>query len=153
MSNAIRLPLSIGVGAMQRSNDLKKSIDDSLELLLNTPLGSCVADSNYGFVFNNMAFEIFDENDGTIYNTQPERDGFGEYFGLYDKKISGNSKNISTFAAELRDAILKYERRIENPSVGMTYIREERIIHIMVKGYIPELDKNYEHKFTYKLWH
>lgn len=137
---------------LERNNDLEQSIDYSLDLLLNTPLGSCAADINYGFVFNNMAFENFNENDGTIFNTHPQRDGFGEHFGLYDKKISGSSKNISTFAADLRDAILKYERRLENPSVVMTYIREQRSIHILVKGQIPQLEKKYEHKFIYKLW-
>lgn len=152
MTNAIKIPLSINVGTLQRNEDLENSINDSLELLLNTPLGSCAADINYGFVFNNMAFENFNENDGTIFNTQPKRDGFGEHFGLYDKKISGSSKNISTFAADLRDAILKYERRIENPSVVMTYMRGERSIHVLVKGQIPALEKKYEHEFIYKLW-
>lgn len=152
MSNSINIPLSITDGSLLRKKDLTEAIDQSLNLLLNTPLGSCAADVEYGFVFNNMAFENFNENDGTIFNTHPERDGFGEHFGLYNKKISGSSKNITTFATDLRDAILKYEHRLDNPIVTMTYIREERTIHIQVKGFIAELDKQYNHKFQYKLW-
>lgn len=152
MTNAIKIPLSIGTGALQLSNNLENAVTESLELLLSTPLGCCAIDENYGFVFNNMAFENFNENDGTIFNTHPERDGFGEHFGLYNKKISGSSKNISTFAADLKGAIQKYEKRLEHPSVAMTYMREERSIHILIKGAIVELDKPYQHKFVYRLW-
>ena len=150
--NAIKQPLSIGVGTLECTTDLKQSIVESIELLINTPLGSCAVDMDYGFVFNNMAFENFNESDGTIFNTQPKRDGFGEHFGLYNKKISGSSKNISTFAADLREAICKYERRLANPLVSMTYIREERAIHVLVSGMILQSDQPFEHKYIYKLW-
>lgn len=152
MTQTLHLPLAVTGGILQRDDNLKQSVDNSLELLLTTPLGSCTADPNFGFVFNNMAFENFNENDGTIFNTQPIRDGFGEHFGLYNKKISGSSKNISTFAADLRDAILKYEHRLKNPTVTMTYMRLERSIHVLIRGELPQLDTVYEHKFVYKLW-
>ncbi|MBQ0049065.1 MAG: hypothetical protein KBT12_02330 [Bacteroidales bacterium] len=152
MIRTIHIPLAVNNGILQREEQLKQSIDNTLELLLTTPLGSCAADPDFGFVFNNMAFENFNENDGTIFNTLPVRDGFGEHYGLYNKKVSGSSKNISTFAADLRDAILKYERRLRNPTVTMTYMRLERSMHVLIRGELPQIDTLYEHKFVYKLW-
>jgi predicted component of type VI protein secretion system len=72
--------------------------------------------------------------------------------GIYDKKISGSSKSINTFASELKDAVIKYEHRLEEVSVSMTYIREERQIYITVKGVIVSTKENYVYKQTIKVW-
>ena len=72
--------------------------------------------------------------------------------GIYDKKISGSSKSINTFASELKDSIIKYERRLEDVSVSMTYIREERQIYITIKGVIVSTKENYVYKQTIRVW-
>jgi predicted component of type VI protein secretion system len=72
--------------------------------------------------------------------------------GAYDKKISGSSKSINTFAAELKTAITKYEDRLEKITVSMTYIREERLIYITVKGVIISTKEDYIYDQVIKVW-
>ena len=71
---------------------------------------------------------------------------------IYDKKISGSSKSINTFAAELKLAIEEYEKRLENIAVSMTYIREERQIYITVKGVLAETKEDYVYNQIIKVW-
>lgn len=116
---SILLPLRIEKGQLARAKNTKEAIDTFIELLLATPCQSCVADRQFGFVFNNLKFEIFNENEGVIYNS-----AIGdEDPGLYDKKVSGSSKSVNTFAIELKKAIETYEKRLTNVSVMMSYIK------------------------------
>jgi predicted component of type VI protein secretion system len=71
---------------------------------------------------------------------------------LYELKISGSSKNLNTFASELKDAITKYEKRLTDVAVSMTYIREERRIYISVKGVIPSTMERYQFTTTINIW-
>ena len=71
---------------------------------------------------------------------------------IYNMKISGSSKSINTFAAELKTAIEKYEPRLENVTVAMTYIREERQIYITVKGTIVDTKEDYAYNQTIRVW-
>jgi predicted component of type VI protein secretion system len=72
--------------------------------------------------------------------------------GVYDKKISGSSRSINTFAAELKAAIVQYEQRLDKVSVSMTYIREERKIYITVKGTIVSTGEDYTYNQTIRVW-
>lgn len=63
---SIAIPLQIDKGALTRTEDPKKAIDSALALLMTTPCYSSAADPYYGFVFNNLRFEIFDENEGVV---------------------------------------------------------------------------------------
>ena len=105
----------------------------------------------YGFVFNNMRFEIFDEHEGVIYNSGDTlyENGLRD---LYSKKISGSSKNMNTFAAELKEAVKDYEKRLDDVAVTMTYIREERLVYITVKGVIVATKEGYLYKSTLRVW-
>ena len=105
----------------------------------------------YGFVFNNMRFEIFDEHEGVIYNSGDTiyENGMQD---LYTKKISGSSKNMNTFAAELKEAVKLYEKRLDDISVTMTYIREERLIYITIKGTIVSTKEDYVFTNTLRVW-
>lgn len=107
---------------------------------------------NFGFVFNNLSFENFNENDGVVYNSNPDMGGEAERHGLYDKKISGSSKSLNTFAAELKDTICTYEKRLDQVSVSMTYIRQERYILVVVKGEIIDLKAPYTYNTKFKIW-
>lgn len=148
---SIAIPFRVGKGELQRTEDPRKAIDSALTLLMTTHCGSCVADPEYGFIFNNLRFEIFNENEGVVFDSS----GAGSHLGvdgLYEKKISGSSKNINTFAAELKHTIEMYEKRLGDVSVSMTYIREERKIYVKVKAVIVENGNNYEYQSIINVW-
>ena len=130
---------------------MKKSIDASITLILSTPLFSTPADPQFGFVFNNLRFEMFNENEGVVYDSG-DTDYMDGLQGIYDKKISGSSKSVNTCASELKDSVIKYEPRLEDVAVSMTYIREERQIYITIKGVIASIKENYVYKQTIRVW-
>lgn len=147
----ISLPLNVGSKGLSREEKMKKSIDASITLILSTPLFSTPADPQFGFVFNNLRFEMFNENEGVVYDSG-DTDYMDGLQGIYDKKISGSSKSVNTFASELKDSVIKYEPRLEDVAVSMTYIREERQIYITIKGVIASIKENYVYKQTIRVW-
>lgn len=150
---SIAIPIRIGKGGLMRTEDPKKAIDEALGLLMTTPCLSCAADPEYGFIFNNLRFEIFNENEGVVYNSSSGKsDLVASVMGLYDKKISGSSSNLNTFAAALKQSIEEYEPRLTNVNVAMTYIREERKIYVNVKGTIEETDAPYQYSTVISVW-
>lgn len=149
----LQLPLNINNSTLKREEKIETSINAFLSLLLSTPCNSCVADPDFGFVFNNLRFEIFDENEGVVFDSFNEKHDSNNYEDLYVKKISGTSKNLNTFAVELKKVIEKYEKRLTQIAVSMTYVRDERKIYVNVKGYIPELEKDYQYISHIKIWH
>ena len=148
---SISLPLRVDSKGLSREDKLKKSLNTSISLILSTPRFSTPADPEFGFVFNNLRFEMFNENEGVVYDSG-DTDYMDGIQGLYDKKISGSSKSINTFAAELKEAVVKYEKRLEDITVAMTYIREERLIYITVKGTIVSTKESYVFKHIIKVW-
>lgn len=142
----IGIPLTLQKGRLKKNTDLKTAIDAHIELLLSTPEGGCVADPEFGFVFNNLRFEIFDENEGVVLNSE------AEHSLLYEKKISGTSRNVNTFAVELKRQIEKYEQRLTEVQVTMSYIREHRKIYITVRGTISEMQAEYQYQTSLNVW-
>ena len=138
----ILLPLQIVDGKLKTTDKIVKSIDDFLSLLITTSQNDSVSARKFGFVFNNLRFEIFMEEDA------------GEELGpdIYEKKISGSSKNLNTFAAELKEAIIKYEKRLQDVSVSISYIREERLLYVVVKGVLSSTKERYRYLTTIKIW-
>lgn len=149
---SIVIPFLINNKGLLRTEDPKASNDQTLSLLLTTPCYSCAADPEFGFIFNNMRFEIFNENEGVVYNSSDSASIFEGQEGLYEKKITGSSKNLNTFASELKTVINKYEKRLKDVSVSMTYIREERKIYVTVKGMIAETEADYQYTTTINVW-
>lgn len=141
----IGIPLTIRKGRLGNENR-KDSIDSHVELLLSTPEGECISDPEFGFVFNNLRFEIFDENEGVVLNSDSDRST------LYEKKISGTSRNVNTFAVELKRQIEKYEQRLSEVQVTMAYIREHRKIYITVRGIISETRAEYQYQTSLNVW-
>ena len=139
-------PLSISKGTLSNADNIKESLNLSIELLLNTPLGSVPSDPEYGFVFTGLKFEIFEENNGTIHTESNDKSP------IYKKKISGSSKNIQTFASELNEAIRQYEPRLRDTATVMTYIREKKEILVAVRGVILSTLEQYEYKTVIKVW-
>ncbi len=148
----ISLPLHIKDKGLARDEKMEKAINSFLSLLLNTPCYSSIADPNFGFIFNNLRFEIFNENEGVVFDSEDVVHDNNNPNDLYVKKISGTSKNLNTFASELKAAIETYEKRLTNVSVSMTYIREAKNIYVTVKGFIPAIEKEYQYNTNIKIW-
>lgn len=131
---------------------MKEAIDDSLSLIISTPLFSNPVDPSFGFVLANLRFEQIDEKEGVVCNSSEE--GFSPILdeSVYEKKISGNSRNFNTFASDLKDAILRLEHRLGDVKVTMTYIRQERTIHIVVTGVIKETKEDYQFHKSFVIW-
>ncbi|MBQ8991462.1 MAG: hypothetical protein IJQ60_13145 [Prevotella sp.] len=147
----LSIPLEVKKKGFAREKSLKKSLDESLYMLLTTPRYNSLSDPEYGFVFNNMRFEIFDEHEGVIYNSGDTIYDRG-IKDIYNKKISGSSKNMNTFAAELKEVVKNYEKRLSDIAVTMTYIREERMIYVTVKGIIIQTKEEYVFTSTLRVW-
>ena len=145
---SILLPLQIEKGQLTQAKNPKEAIDAFIELLLTTPCQSCVADRQFGFIFNNLKFEIFNENEGVIYNSATEE----EDLRLYDKKISGSSKSVNTFAIELKNSIETYEKRLTNVSVTMSYIKNLKKIYVNIEGTLLETNEAYKYTTSLNIW-
>ena len=156
--DSLLTPIDLTKYGLQRTGSVKEAIDAFLNLLLSTTCGESPIDPQFGFIFNNMRFEIFNENEGTVNdglapNTeqiQAVKNSGGK--DLYKIKVSGTSKNINTFATELQKAIIKYEPRLGNVSVSLSYVREEKMIYVSVKGSIIESNTPYKYETTIKIW-
>lgn len=147
---SLSLPLTIGKKGLEQNESLKESIDQMVGLLLTSAKGACVADPNFGFVFNNMRFENINENEGVVFNRGEHSEI--EDMDVYDKKVSGTSKNLNTFAAEMSKEIGRYEKRLKDVVVNMTYIREQRKIIVTVLGTITETNESYKYTTLMKVW-
>lgn len=133
----LTIPISISKGALERTDSISGAITANLSLLVSTSRYLTAADPHFGFVFNNLKFENVNEKEGVVYN----------------RKLSGSSKNINTYAAELQKAISQYEPRLQNVKVSMTYIREEKQIYTTVDGIINATQEPYQFTTTIKVWH
>jgi len=136
---------------MTRQGDLKSSIDSNVGMLISTARYSCTADSDYGFAFNNFRFNIFNENEGVIFDSKPQVTMDYEQ-SMYNRKLSGKSQNVNTFAAELSSVITMYEPRLSDVRTSMTYIREEKNVFISVKGKIVGNGEDYDFSTNIKAW-
>ena len=119
---SIDLPLQIISKGLKREERLKKSIDTAIYLIMTTACYSTPIDPQFGFVFNNLRFEMFNENEGVVFNSGDTKSMDGIQ-GLYEKKISGSS-----------------------------YIREERIIYVTVKGIIVNSKEEYAYQTKFRVW-
>lgn len=147
----LSLPLSVSQGKMVREEDTKRSIDTNVASIIMTPKFSCYADIEYGFVFNNFRFNIFNENEGVVFDSKPQM--LYEYEkGMYDRKISGKSNNFNTFASELNLAISTYEPRLRDVKTSMVYRRDEKRVYITLSGTIISTGEPYNFTTTIKTW-
>ena len=70
----VLLPLQVTNGRLAYSPNPSMTIAAFLELLLSTPCGGCSADPEFGFIFNNLTFEILNSNEGVISDSSPKAD-------------------------------------------------------------------------------
>ncbi|MFR9650576.1 MAG: hypothetical protein SNG35_00935 [Rikenellaceae bacterium] len=150
MNISIPLKKDAKSGYLNRSDKIQ-SIDNFIELLIATPKGSCLCDPDFGYLFANLRFEIINEFEELVNIGQSTVDQFGE-MSIYDKKISGESKSHNTFASELKSSIEMYEKRIQDVSVAMKYVRRRRCIDISITATIIEGKKPYKLNTKINIW-
>lgn len=143
----LTIPFTISGGALQRKTSTISSIQSHINLLLTTSMGECVADPEFGFVFNNLRFEMFNENEGVVFSPEGQEDS-----PLYNKKIAGSSKNIHTFATQLKEQIERYEKRLTDVSVVMSYVREQRRVFVTVNALIESTKQPFIYKRSMVVW-
>ena len=132
----IAIPLTIQHSCIERTDATADAITGYLTLLINSARYLTAPDPNFGFVFNNLKFENVNEREGVV----------------YERKLSGSSKNINTYAAELQKMIVQYEPRLQDVKVSMTYVREEKKIYTTVDGLISATREPYQFTTTIKVW-
>ncbi len=132
-------------------SDTRHSIDRFLELLIATPKGSVICDPGFGYLFSNLRFEIINEFEELVNIGQHTVDQFGD-FAIYDKKISGESKNNNTFASDLKSTIERYEKRLRGVTVAMKYVRRRRNIDITINATMVGSGEPYTLKTKINIW-
>lgn len=139
----IKIPFQITNGNIDTEVNLKKSVDNFIDLLVSTHLGHFKSDPEFGFVFKNFSFENFDKKKGTIANS----------ISFFDYKISESSKNPQNFAYILKKNIETYEKRIELHEITMNYNRTKRNIKLCVFGKLKTDQRpDYKHEINFHIW-
>ena len=142
----IKLPFQIVSGCIEQEEDLKKSVDSFIDLLVSTQFGQFKADPDFGFIFKNHRFENFDEKKGTI-ATRNENEQ------LKELKIEGTSKNPMNFANALKRNIEEYEKRLLVKEVVMEYDKKRHNIKLLILGALrAERQIPYSHEINFYVW-
>ena len=144
------IPLKIEKGqGLRRNQTITDSIKSFIEVIVSSPMGSFAADPDFGFVFKNFRFQIFNEEKGILFSPEPEKET-SEY---YKYKVQGHGVNFNTFAHELKESIEQYEPRLKLVKVSMEYSSVERIINIKVTGMTNDkLFEKFEHEIKMHVW-
>lgn len=135
---------------LEYNDDMKKSVDSFLTLLLSSKKHSCIADDDFGFVFENLRYGNIDPNRGIFINN--DNDPIYRS-SVYDKKINGTGKNANSFAKEIKNSIEKYEKRLENVEISIDFQQKGKIVCIMVNGILCD-NRNtpYSYEFKINIW-
>lgn len=142
----IKIPFQIVSGCVEQEEDLKKSVDSFIDLLVSTQFGQFKADPDFGFIFKNHRFENFDEKKGTI-ATRNENEQ------LKELKIEGTSKNPMNFANALKRNIEEYEKRLLVKEVVMEYDKKRHNIKLLISGALrAERQIPYSHEINFYVW-
>lgn len=120
------------------SKSILKSIDDFITLLINSPNGSFKPDSRFGFLLKNRRFENVDSNDE-----------------IQGRKIGGGSDDNNYYATCLKEAIERFETRLEKDlkEVTIGFNNEhhpQRNIHI--EGKLKDINKEYKKDISFYIW-
>lgn len=132
------------------TDDMKRSVDSFMTLLLSSKKHSCIADDDFGFVFENFRYENIDPNRGVFVNNKE----ISQYRNsLYDKKINGTGKNTNSFAKELKKTIEHYEKRLENIDISIDFQQKGKIVCITINGILCD-NRNtpYSYEFKINIW-
>ncbi|MBQ3845347.1 MAG: hypothetical protein II817_10285 [Bacteroidales bacterium] len=133
--------------SMFYTNDMKKSVDSFLALLLSSKKHSCIADEDFGFVFENLRYENIDPNRGIFINNEEKS---VHRNAIYDKKINGTGKNTNNFAKDLKNTIEQYEKRLDNIDVSIDFQQNGKIVCITINGVLCD-HRSTPYSYDYKI--
>lgn len=156
----IKNPLQLRYPIVELDNlKIKDSIDKFLKLLISSNKYDSIADQDFGFCLEDFRYEAFSPDNARFIPRSPIIDHTENVElkdirnPLYSKNIIGDSKRADTFARELKLSIERYERRLKDVSITMSFQRNARIIHIIITGKINnELNTPYYNEFNVEVW-
>ncbi len=157
----IRNPLQLRYPIVELDDsNLKGSIDAFLKLLISSNKYDSIADDEFGFCLEDFRYEAFSSEKARFLATAPAMSDPTENVDLreiknplYAKRLIGNSKNVDTFARELKMSIERYEKRLKEVTVNMDFQKNARIIHIIVTGRIDNAaNTTYYNEFNVEVW-
>ena len=117
------------------NDSIKESITDFIRLLITSPNGSFIPDTEFGFSLKNCYFENT--------NSKDELEG---------KKIGGNSDNINNYAKDFEHAIKKFEPRLKNVLVKTEFEKRLSKMTLFLSGTIVGTKEEYKQEFTLYIW-
>jgi len=146
--SGINIPLNFSSGNFYENNhnylndendfeNLKKSIEDFIFLLINSQNGSFKPDFRFGFSLKNFRFENSDSEDK-----------------INKEKIRGKSDNLNNFyAIALSETIKQFEPRLQNPEIDIEFDKKQSKVTIHISGKIlMDEKKEYKQEITFHIW-
>ena len=118
--SGLKVPFKLSCSNVYEENvskNIESSIKGFLTLLMDSANGSFKPDYDFGFTLKNTRFENSSTDDS-----------------INKKKLAGISSNINAYAYELKEAIRKYEPRLLDPLVEMTFTKRYHLIVLKISG-------------------
>lgn len=115
-----KIPFKISCNDIYQQNhtdDVELSIRSIITVLVDSANGSYKPDFDFGFTLKNTRFENSTTDDC-----------------INRKKLTGNSLNTNCYAFDLKEAILKFEPRLLEPLVEMSFVRKTHVIVVKISG-------------------
>ncbi|MCL2040536.1 MAG: GPW/gp25 family protein [Bacteroidales bacterium] len=112
-----------------------KSIADFIILLVGSSNGDFKPDVRFGFNMKNCRFTNADSEDR-----------------INHRKIEGKSDNLNNYAIDLKDAIKRFEPRLQNPSVKIEFNKKQSEVAIFITGLLAETRKEYKQEIKFHIW-
>jgi len=143
--SGFKIPLDFSYGNFYENNCVKgnesdeksmeKSIANFVALLVNSPNGSFKPDYQFGFSLKNYRFENTDSEDK-----------------INQRKIEGRSDNVNNYAIDLKEAIRRFETRLQNPEVKIEFNKKQSEVTIFIAGTLANTKKEYQQEIKFHIW-
>jgi predicted component of type VI protein secretion system len=143
--NGIKIPLDFSNGIFydnnrqSRGNEverLRKSVDDFLHLLVNTSKGSFKPQPQFGFSLTKFRFENADAEDK-----------------INAAVIRGKSDKYSNhYAYELKESILQFEPRLQDPEVKIEFDKKISKVSISISGQLINTKEEFMKNIVFQIW-
>jgi len=135
--SGFNIPLDFTKKSLYNSNfqhDDETSIATFIELLVTSPNGVFKPDAQFGFSLKNCRFENANSEDK-----------------IHGKKIGGKSINPN-YAKDLNEVIKKFEPRLINTEVNITFSKDNSEVSISISGILEETKKAYKQDIKFHIW-
>jgi hypothetical protein len=140
-----KIPLDFSYGNFYENNcptrdennekNVEESIADFIMLLVNSPNGSFKPDFSFGFSLKNYRFENTDSEDK-----------------INQRKIEGKSDNVNNYAIDLKEAIKRFETRLQSPEVKIEFDKKQSEVSVFISGTLINTRKEYNQELKFHIW-